>query len=180
MSVECETSSQTPDGVGGVSTSDFPKIYDQHARPLLAWLSARVSRSDLEDVHQEIWMKVLGKMGSSFKGGNFRAWLFTVARNHIYDRQRKKLATPLKHECDEPKIDPKQETPCAVLLSRERRDQLKHCLRKLPEIRRRVVESRLLGNDYSSIAASLEISTSQAHSHFFAAKRQLREWLDSD
>jgi len=159
-------------------TDDFLALYEEHARPLLAWLSTRVARSDLDDVHQEIWTKVWAKKRESFKGGNFRAWLFTVARNHLVDRHEKKPATPLMQDPEEAHVDMRQETPCAIAIDRERHERLVRCLALLDDVRRQVVEMRLAGGDYDSISAKLGISTAQAHSHFFAAKRQLRQLLE--
>jgi RNA polymerase sigma factor (sigma-70 family) len=157
---------------------EFLARYEEHARPLLAWLATRVARSDLEDVHQEIWAKVLAKMRESFRGGNFRAWLFAVARNHLIDRHAKKPATPAMTDPDEAHVDLRQPTPCAIAVDRERHELLLQCLTRLGEVRRRVVEMRLAGRDYDAISTELGISAAQAHSHFFAAKRQLRDWLE--
>jgi len=166
-----------PDTFFSGDADEFLALYDEHARPLLAWLSTRVPRSDLDDVHQEIWTKVWAKKRESFKGGNFRAWLFTVARNHLADRRDKKPATPLMQDPDEVRADTRQDTPCDIAIDRERREVLARCLTRLTVVRRRVVEMRLGGGDYEAIAAALGISAAQAHSHFFAAKRQLREFL---
>ena len=157
---------------------EFLELYEEHARPLLAWLAARVARSDLDDVHQEIWTKVWAKKRQSFQGGNFRAWLFTVARNHLADRREKKPATPLMTDPEAPHVDAAQPTPIAIAIDRERHELLTRCLARLSEVQRRVVEMRLAGGDYESIAETLEITSAQAHSHFFAAKRKLRELLD--
>lgn len=164
--------------VGTAETEDFLAVYEEHARPLLAWLSTRVPRSDLDDVHQEIWTKVWAKKRESFKGGNFRAWLFTVARNHLVDRHEKKPATPLMQDPEEAHIDARQATPCEIAIDRERHEVLIRSLAVLGDVRRQVVEMRLAGRDYDAISTELGISAAQAHSHFFAAKRQLREWLE--
>lgn len=161
-----------------VDTGEFLELYEAHARPLLAWLSARVTRSDLDDVHQEIWTKVWAKMRQSFKGGNFRAWLFTVARNHLMDRREKKPATPLMSDPEAPQVDATQLTPCTIVIDRERHESLTRCLAQLTEPQRRVVEMRLAGDDYESISEALHITSAQAHSHFFTAKKKLRELLD--
>lgn len=170
--------SPLPAGGGGEEADEFLALYDEHARPLLAWLSTRVLRSDLEDVHQEIWTKVWAKKRDSFKGGNFRAWLFRVARNHLTDRHEKKPATPLLPDPEQAHVDVRQETPCEIAIDRERREVLARSLTRLSEVRRRVVEMRLVGGDYEAIATALGITVAQAHSHFFAAKKQLRELLE--
>lgn len=175
---EAATANPSGSQAEATETDEFLALYAEHARPLLAWLATRVQRSDLDDVHQEIWTKVWAKKRESFKGGNFRAWLFTVARNHLVDRHEKKPATPLMEDPEATHVDARQETPCAIVIDRERRDVLARCLQRLSEIRRRVVELRLVGGDYEAIAAELGISVAQAHSHFFAAKKQLREFLE--
>lgn len=159
-------------------TAEFLALYEEHGRQLLAWLATRVARSDLDDVHQEIWTKVWAKKKESFKGGNFRAWLFRVARNHLVDRFEKKPATPLMEDPEATHVDARQETPCEIAIDRERREVLSRCLKRLSEVRRRVVELRLAGGDYDTIATELGITAAQAHSHFFAAKKQLREFFE--
>lgn len=163
---------------GSCDREEFLALYDQHARPLLAWLASRVTTSDLDDVHQEIWTKVWAKKHLSFKGGNFRAWLFTIARNHLIDRHEKKPATPLMQDPEQAHVDVGQRMPCAIAIDRERHELLQGCLARLSEVRRRVVEMRIAGGSYEEISAELGISSTQAHSHFFSAKRQLRELLE--
>lgn len=162
------------------ASGDFLAVYDEHARPLLAWLATRVPGSDLEDVHQEIWVKVWARKATSFKGGNFRAWLFTVARNHLIDRHEKKPATPLMQDPDEARVDAGQRTPLEIAVDHERRELLAGGLARLSDVRRRVMQMRLAGLGYEAISAELGITTPQAHSHFFAAKRELQDMLGEE
>lgn len=178
MAVRIHAASAGAADTDAAGADEFLQLYEEHARPLLAWLSTRVHRSDLEDVHQEIWSKVWAKKQQSFRGGNFRAWLFTVARNHLHDRREKRAATPLLSDPEEARVDPGQATPCAIAIDRERHERLRRCVSRLTDVRRRIVEARLANVEYESIAAELGISTAQAHSHFFAAKRQLQEWFE--
>src|SRR5262249_46401761 len=59
----------------------FQQLYQRHARPLLAFLAGRVRRDLLDDVHQTVWLRVWERTPERIEGGNFRAWLFQVARN---------------------------------------------------------------------------------------------------
>lgn len=178
MATRLHDASSETEPVNAEDTAEFLALYEEHSRPLLAWLCSRVARSDLEDVHQEIWTKVWAKKKQSFKGGNFRAWLFTVARNHLADRHDKKPAAPLMADPEQEHVDPAQQTPAAIAIDRERHEVLTGCVAQLSDIQRRVVEMRLAGDDYESISAALHITAAQAHSHFFAAKRRLRELLE--
>src|SRR5262249_13209219 len=63
----------------------FTQLYERHAPKLLAFLAARAPRSDLEDFHQAIWARVWQHLPDSFKGDNFRAWLYKIAHNYLID-----------------------------------------------------------------------------------------------
>ena len=56
----------------------FGQLYQRHARRLLTFLAARVPRCDLNDLHQEIWLRAWRHLPSGFHGGNVRAWLHDV------------------------------------------------------------------------------------------------------
>jgi len=161
----------------------FRELYQLHARQLAAWLSARVGRSDLDDIHQEIWGRVWEKLPTQFTGGNFRAWLFTIARNHLVDTARRRHTRRdfgfggAADEPDSAPPDPDSEEPWEILDDRERGLRLRGCLDKLDAGKRRVVIGRLGGEDYDLIVAELRISTAQAQSWLFTAKRLLRECL---
>jgi DNA-directed RNA polymerase specialized sigma24 family protein len=58
---------------------------------LLRFLGSKVPWLDLEDVHHEVWLKVLAKLAERYQGeGTFRSWLLTIARNTAIDPNRKK------------------------------------------------------------------------------------------
>src|SRR5262245_24161416 len=78
-----------------VARNACEELYVRHARRLLAFLSARVHGSDLEDIHQGIWERVWERLPDGFHGGNFRAWLFQIARNYLIDHSRKRRPQPL-------------------------------------------------------------------------------------
>jgi len=40
------------------ATAAFEELYDRYASRLLAYLSARRSLGDVEDLHQAVWMRV--------------------------------------------------------------------------------------------------------------------------
>jgi RNA polymerase sigma-70 factor (ECF subfamily) len=161
----------------------FDELYALHARPLAAWLSSRVAPSDRDDVLNDIWTRIWEKLPAQFAGGNFRAWLFTVARNHLIDQSRRRNARrPFGYggaaeDPDPAAGDPLGEEPWEILADEERGLLLRDCLEKLDDGRRRVFVGRLGGEDYAAIAEGLGISTAQAQNWLFAAKRLLRTCL---
>jgi len=151
----------------------FGQLYDRHARPLLLFLAARISRSSLDDVHQEIWTRVWQSLPTGFKGGNFRAWLFQIARNHLIDLIRKKQPQGLPGEYDAP--DARSANADEQLLEQERVDRLRHCLDLLDERAQKVVRARLEGMSCEDLAVELKVKTNTVHQLFHRAKDQLQD-----
>ena len=65
-------------------------LFERHNRSVyqFCWQLTR-SRSQAEDLVQEIFLKILRKAGSYRRQGSFRAWMFNIARNLAFDHLRK-------------------------------------------------------------------------------------------
>src|SRR5262245_42487661 len=50
----------------------FEILYDRHAKRLIAFLGGRVSMAVLDDVNQDVWVRVWQTLPTGFRGGNFR------------------------------------------------------------------------------------------------------------
>jgi len=153
----------------------WSELYEAHARQLASWLRLRVHASRVDDALQSIWLRVWEKLPTHFRGGHFRAWLFTIARNHLADLARMPPAAAAAADLDPDAgpADPAAVEPWQVLVDRE-------CLEKLESGRRRVFVGRLGGEDYQTLADSLGITTAQAQSWLFVAKKLLRECLGEE
>lgn len=156
-----------------VAADEFFLLYGRHARQLLAWLSSRVPSHALDAVHQEIWAAAWARRGDVRPGTGFRAWLFAAARDHLHDAGRPDRAAAAARAPNAGHAG-----GCDVLVDQVRRARLQQCLALLPETRRRIVEARLAGEDFRSIAAALGTTGAQAQSHFFAAAKQLQSCLE--
>ena len=108
----------------------FAQLYERHARPLLAFLHARARRHDAEDLAQEVWCCAWAHLPGGFRGGNFRAWLFEIARNALVDHIRKRRDQSLGD--GEPLLlDGRSGSPEDVMIERERAEKLRRCLERL-------------------------------------------------
>ena len=144
-------------------------LYRRHARLLLAFLAARVKRSDLEDTHQAIWELVWQRLPGGFHGGNFRAWLYRVARNLVIDLARKKR--PELYGEQQPDVEgPAGGGPEEA----ERSAVLRGCLERLPAEWAALVRARLGGESYDEICPRLGLKPERAHKLFHQAKEQLQ------
>jgi RNA polymerase sigma-70 factor, ECF subfamily len=148
------------------------QLYERHGRVLLAFLAGRARRSDIEDFNQAIWERVWRCLPQSFKGNNFRAWLFTIARNYVIDQMRMKVPGPIS-EAAEP-LAGEQDGPEAALLYRERMVVLGRCLELLDKPSAELVRGRLSGDGYDAVCDRLGLKMEAAHTLFHRAKQQLQ------
>jgi RNA polymerase sigma factor (sigma-70 family) len=164
----------TPGVAGETAQQAFLRLYDEHARSLLAFLGARVARIDLEDVHQEIWQRVWQGLVRSpaAAGENVRAWIFRIARNYLVDRSRKKQSAALAEATE--LSDDRAAQPEARLIEQERSVVLGKCLKRLTELAQALVRARLAGRDYDEVCGALRLTPARAHKIFHQAKVQLQ------
>ena len=65
------------------------ELYDMHWT-LRAWLASRIPRDEVDDVFQEVWLRICRELAARFDGVNFRAWMFRIANNLLVDRGRRR------------------------------------------------------------------------------------------
>jgi RNA polymerase sigma factor (sigma-70 family) len=152
------------------ATDCFEQLYERHSRLLLAFLSSRVSRSDLEDVHQTVWQKIWQYLPGQFKGGNFRAWMHQIARNYLIDLSRKRRPQEMEDTSEPLASGQRPEDPLEDV---ERQEILTRCLGRLQEDMGEIVRSRLSGEDYNGICTRMGIEPARAHKLFFQAREQV-------
>jgi len=152
------------------------RLYQRHARKLLAFLATRVGKSDLEDVHQEVWERVWQHLPRSFHGGNFRAWLYQITRNYLIDRSRRRQMERLEDSRALPET--RLRAPEELLIDQERLDALRQCLQALGEPAAGLVQARLAGESYPDICTRLGLKPERAHRLFHHAKEQLQKCVE--
>ena len=136
--------------------------------------SVELSEEIVQDVFLRIWLKK-EQLPSIAK---FDAYLFIVARNHIYNELRKK--TYVQHFVEhleqyflESAVSPEQE-----MLLKETNQLINKALEQLPTRQREVYQlSRNEGFDNSTIAQKLGISKLTVKSHMTKALQFIRHYL---
>ena len=108
-------------------------------------LALRLARSPetAEDIVQDAYVKALSGF-DAFRGGDPRAWIFTIVRNRFYDlaRERKLKATaplPDGTEDDFDYWDPDQETPEDALSRKDQAAKVRGMVDGLPPRLREVL-----------------------------------------
>jgi RNA polymerase sigma-70 factor (ECF subfamily) len=153
----------------------FRALYDRHAGRLYSFLVARVKRSDADDALQDVWVRIWRALGEPgrFDGRDFSAWAFSIARNIVTDRARRRQMGELDGAAVEP-ADSRAADLDAGLIEAERKSALERCLESLKPEERAVVEARLGGDDSEETAAKLSIPPERVYKLFFNAKSKLK------
>jgi RNA polymerase sigma factor (sigma-70 family) len=81
----------------------FERLYEQHARPLLAFLAYRTGDPVLaEDLLVDTFERVLRSRKPPGRKGSEKAWLYTIALNLVRDHARRRSAEERALERAEP------------------------------------------------------------------------------
>lgn len=150
------------------------ELFRRHSSALLAFLTSRVKpQSEAEEIASEVWVKVIEVAGVQFRGGNFRAWLFQIARNKMIDFFRKKHPDALSdhHEIEE-SVD-----SAALLIQTERVRALKSCIEQLGDSRKLIVIARMQGISSQEISASHDILVKTIDTRYSRAKTDLAKCM---
>jgi RNA polymerase sigma factor (sigma-70 family) len=152
-------------------------LFERYQVPLYNFFLRQSGQaSTSEDLVQEVFLRVL-KYKHTFKGqGQFRSWLYQIARSARADHYRKRgRETELTEEAQEMLVSP--DTGASELLAGEQRAALvRAALLRLPEAKREVlVMSRFQNLRYTEIARALGVAEGTVKVRVHRAMKELRE-----
>jgi RNA polymerase sigma factor (sigma-70 family) len=136
----------------------FRTIHDRYRQRLLAYTRQMLggSRSDAEDVLQDVFLRAYGALRNDDRPVTLRAWLYRVAHNRCIDHLRRPVPAPaeLYDLSRPPEHDPPDES--------ERREDLRRLVQdvqRLPEQQRSALLMREMdGLSYAELADALRTS----------------------
>ena len=143
---------------------------------------------DVEDIAQEVWIKIYQSLNALKNVASFRSWLYRVTVNTYYDRMRQKglkvevsLDEPFETEEGEgvrfPLVDQGM-LPEEILLEKEWQVYLEKIIQDLPEQYKIVIIMREIdGLSYEEISTALDISLGTVKSRIARAREKLIEDL---
>lgn len=131
-----------------------------------------------EEIVQDVFLKIWLKREHLASVTKFNAYLFTVAKNHIYNELRKKTAEqPFVEHLNQHFLE-SSALPEQQLLVKETKQLINKAVRQLPGQQQAVYElSRNEGLDHAAIAERLSISKLTVKSHMTKALRFIRHYL---
>jgi RNA polymerase sigma-70 factor, ECF subfamily len=163
-------------------TAAFEKLIERH-QILVAGTIARMlgSNSDVEDIAQQVFIRVWKSAGRYVPRAKFTTWLLKITRNLVFNelrRSKRRAQVPLQTESsadDLPLKDEATATPDASLLESELRQAIEKAILELPESQRMAIVLRRYENlNYEQIGEILGLSVPAVKSVLFRARTELR------
>jgi RNA polymerase sigma-70 factor, ECF subfamily len=152
-------------------------LWSQHEAELRRWLASRAPiKAEVDDLLQEVFIKVLRQMGHLQAVEQPRAWLFAVTRNTLIDRLRSDHDhLPLPDDLDQWPAEPAETTPAVDTLAQA-------CLPRIlselaPEDREAIELCDLQGMAQADFAQLKNLSLPAAKSRVQRARRRMREHM---
>ena len=172
--------------VAGGDTSAFEKVIERH-QALVAGTAARMlgSNSDVEDIAQQVFIRVWKSARRYVPRAKFTTWLLKITRNLVFNelrRAKRRAHVPLQSEPGAEEIPLKDETnpaPDASLLEAELQRAIEEAIMQLPESQRMALVLRRYEQlSYEQIAEVLDLSVPAVKSVLFRARTELRTRLN--
>jgi len=171
--------------VASGDTVAFETLIERH-QALIAGTVARMlgSNSDVEDIAQQVFIRVWKSASRYVARAKFTTWLLKITRNLVFNEMRRAKRHPhvpvqIDPEAEElPLRDEMTATPDATLLQEELQSKIDSAIAQLPDTQRMaLVLRRYQELSYEEIAEVLELSVPAVKSLLFRARTELRERL---
>jgi RNA polymerase sigma-70 factor (ECF subfamily) len=166
-------------------TSAFEEVIERH-QALVAGTAARMlgSNSDVEDIAQQVFIRVWKSARRYVPRAKFTTWLLKITRNLVFNelrRAKRRAQVPLQPDPGIEEIPLKDETnpaPDASLLEGELQRAIEEAIMQLPESQRMALVLRRYEQlSYEEIAEVLDLSVPAVKSVLFRARTELRSRL---
>src|SRR3954470_10595815 len=166
-------------------TAAFEELVQRHQGLVVGTIARMLgSNSDVEDLAQQVFLRVWRSAGRYVARARFTTWLLKITRNLVFNelrRTKRRAHVPMQSdpEADEmPLADEATSPPDATALEKELQTAIDQAIAQLPETQRMAVILRRYEElSYEEIAETLDQSVSAVKSLLFRARTELRESL---
>ncbi len=171
--------------IGRGDTAAFEELVQRHQSLVLGTVSRMLgSNSDVEDIAQQVFLRVWKSAERYVARAKFTTWLLKITRNLVFNelrRAKRRAHVPMQSdpEGDEmPLADEATSAPDAAALEKELQAAVDKAIAELPETQRMaVILRRYQELSYEEIGEVLELSVPAVKSVLFRARTELRQRL---
>jgi RNA polymerase sigma-70 factor (ECF subfamily) len=167
-------------------TVAFERLVERHQALVIGTVGRMLgSNSEVEDVAQQVFIRVWKGAPRYRPTAKFTTWLLTITRNLVFNEARRRKRHPADtldvHEGEEALglTDPARHVPDEELLQAELQLAIERAILALPEKQRMaVVLRRYEGKSYEEIGEVLGLTVAAVKSLLFRARTELRSALN--
>ncbi|MDB6146639.1 MAG: polymerase, sigma-24 subunit, subfamily [Spartobacteria bacterium] len=168
-------------------TAAFEQLIERHQTLVLGTVARMLgSNSDIEDISQQVFLRVWRSAARYVPRAKFTTWLLKITRNLVFNemrRSKRRGQIPMQTDPaaeEMPIKDESVQTPAALLLEAELQQAIEKAILELPDTQRMaLVLRRYEGRSYDQIAGILDLSVPAVKSVLFRARTELRVRLSS-
>ncbi len=137
--------------------SDLESLLQRHADELYYYLLNQTDKATAEDLSQQTWLTVIDKRQQYRQQGQFKFWLFKLARNKLIDEYRKLNKTTYSDDIDglyerQFNADAKHTSGDTLLEQEQQQLTLKQGLNTLPQLQKEAIVLQQEGFSLNDIA----------------------------
>ena len=173
--------------VANGDTQAFERLIERHQTLVLGTVARMLgSNSDVEDLAQQVFLRVWRNAGRYVPRAKFTTWLLKITRNLVFNEMRRTKRhshIPIQTETPGEELPMKDESvrsPAESLLEHELQRAIEEAIIELPETQRMaLVLRRYEGRSYEEIGEILDLSVPAVKSVLFRARTELRVRLAS-
>ena len=170
---------QTVERIQRGDKAAFDLVYYAYEARLFAFaLKLTHNPDDAKEVVQEVFLKVWERRELLEPQGNFEGFIFTIAKNIVYNKARHRVYEMAYKKYLSHSADPSASVTEEMLEFRELERLIRSACEELPPMRRKVfLLSRMEGFSHNEIAEKLNTSTSNIKNQIYKAMIFLKEHL---
>ena len=159
---------------------DFEKIYEEYNKDVYRFALSLSHSEDLAiDICHETFAKAINKIDSFDGSKDIRAWLFTIARNTLYDYYRKNKKIDLDYDIN--KVEDKGVSFVETLSNKDLALRVHKFIHSMKEPYKEVFNLRVFGElDYKSIGQIFGKTDTWARVTFYRAKNMIIDYLEEE
>ena len=155
------------------------RLFEFHYDAVYRFFYGKIEDSVVEELAQDTFLSIVRNRDTLDEQRSVRAYLFTVARNKLYDRLRHQGRAPRSADISECSLEDLGPTPTGEFAKRQQQRLLLQALRSLPLNLQLLMELRHFENLHGpELAHALEIPEGTVRSRLRRAHRLLREQLE--
>lgn len=155
----------------------FAELYERYSVPVYRFCFLRLSdRQAAEDATSEVFLRAMRGL-DGFRGGDFLAWLYAIARNVVASSYRARK--PRESLDAATGLADLSEGPEDLAMLQAERAALRRAVEDLPDAQRQVIELHLAGWSLKDSARAMGKTTDAVKMLRFRAVQGLRDTLES-